>query len=252
MHEIKPARRIPPLHRLLLVIVPFLVVATIAWRYREHLRQQYPEIVKKGLKEGIPALEEGDFDKANQLLSAARSAVNGLGGAVDGADDIRQAADEAAIFVDLITQDLSELLEEAGRTDTGSWADRFDSLYKGRTIFVDSIVTAVPDGTNSSTYELLLRILPPGEATNRGGKPERVGVIDLSGFELFELARPPVGTRMPFGARLASFKYDSESSLWIVRLEPKSGVTILHTKALDSIGWRSETIPPPVSREDQP
>ena len=68
------------LNRWLLVIVPFLVIATVAWRYRQQLRQGYPAIVEKGRTEGITALEEGDFDKANQLLSAARSAVDGLGG----------------------------------------------------------------------------------------------------------------------------------------------------------------------------
>ena len=125
------------------------------------------------------ALEAGDFDKANQLLSAARSAVDGLGGAVEGADEIRQAADEAAIFVNLITQDLGELLDEAGRTDADSWASRFDSLYKGRSIFVDSIITAVPDGTPSSRYELLLRILPPGEATKRDGRPRPLRRVSI-------------------------------------------------------------------------
>ena len=46
----------------------------------------------------------------------------------------------------------------------------------------------MPDGTDSSKYELLFRILPPGEATNRDGRPDRVGEIDLTGFQLFELA----------------------------------------------------------------
>ena len=57
---------------LLLVIVPCLVIATVAWRYRQQVRQGYPAIVEKGRTEGIKALDEGDFDKAYQLLSAAQ------------------------------------------------------------------------------------------------------------------------------------------------------------------------------------
>jgi hypothetical protein len=250
--EIKPARRMPTLHRLLLVVVPCLVIATVALRYRQNLRQEYPAIVERGRTDGIKALEEGEFDKANQLLSAARSAVDGLGGAVEGADDVRQAADEAAIFVKLIPQDLGDLLDEAGQTDKLSWASRFDTVYKGRSIFVDSIQTAVPDGTPSSRYELLLRILPPGEATKRDGRPALYGVIDLTGFQLLEMAARPLGERVIFGARLKSFAYEDNAESWVVRLEPKSGVFITHTKALDSLGWREDSTPAKETVEDQP
>ena len=250
--EIKPARPMRTLHRLLLVIVPCLIIATIAWQYRQQLRRGYPAIVKIGRTEGMKALDEGDFDKAFQLLAAARSAVDGLGGAVEGADEIRQAAEESAIFVNLITRELGELLDEAGRTDPITWDSKFDSLYKGRSIVVDSIVTGVPDGTKSSRYELLLRILPPGEASNRDGRPDRVGEIDLTGFQLLELAGRPIGDRVIFGAKLASFRRDSESGAWLVRLEPKSGVFITHMKALESFGRREESTPTTEATEDQP
>jgi hypothetical protein len=243
VHEIKPPGRMGRLNRWLLVLVPLLVVGTVAFRYRQQLRQEYPLIAEKGRTDGIPALESGDFDKANQLLSAARSAVDALGGDVQDADEIRQAADEAAIYVKLIPQDLGDLLSEAGRTDPDSWASRFDSLYKGRSILVDTIVTAVPDATSSSAYDLALRIFPPGEAANRDGRPERVAVLDLTGFQLFDLAKPKSGDRVMFGARLESFKYDTDSGLWLIRLMPKSGVFITHPKALDSLGWRDDSTP---------
>ena len=102
-------------------------------------------IAETGRIEGIPALEEGNFDKAYQLLSAAKSAVDALGGAVDGADEIRNAADEAAIFVDLSPQTLEEMLEEAGRTDPDSLGrPSSDALYKGRAILIDSTITEAP------------------------------------------------------------------------------------------------------------
>jgi hypothetical protein len=243
--EIKPRNRLRTLNRWLLVVVPIVVVATIAWSYRQHVRQGYPLIIEKGRKEGIPALEEGEFDKANQLLSAAKNAVDSLGGDVQDADTIRDAALEAAVFVNLIPLDLGELLAEAGRLDTDTWESKFQSLYKGRSIIVDTIVVAAPDGTSASKFELALRILPPGEANNREGRPDRYGEFDLSGFQLFELARPDVGNRVVFGAKLESFKYDEESGRWLVRLLKDSGVFITHTKALDALapGWHGNSLP---------
>ncbi len=239
--EIKPPSRKRLLHRLLVVLVPVVVVATVAWSYRQRVLQGYPLVAEKGRKEGIAALEAGEFDKANQILSAARTAVDGLGGAVEGADEIRQAADEAAIFVNLITVDLGELLDELGRAGKSARESKFETLYKGRSIFVDTIVTAAPDGAASSRYELAFRILPPGEAANREGRPDRVGVFDLTGFKLFELTSPKVGTRVIFGAALESLEYDEALELWVFRLMPKSGVFITHTKALDSLHWRPDS-----------
>jgi hypothetical protein len=224
---------------LILAVVSSLVVATVIFRTWRRQRQEFPIIAERGRVEGIPALEEGNFDKAYQLLSAAKTAVDSLGGAVEGADKIRGAADEAAIFVDLISQPLEDLLAEAGRISTEAWASKFDTLYKGRAILIDSYITASPDA-GASKFEIQYVVLPPGEGgsflAGRNAAPERFGVLDLTGFELLELARPNVGSRVTFGARLASFQYDGRDN-WVIRLEPKSGVFIVHTKALDSLGW---------------
>ena len=76
-------------------------------------------------------------------------------------------------------------------------------------------------------------------------------MIDFTGFQLFELATPHVGERVTFGARLSGFKHDNDRDLWVIRLEPKSGVFITHTKALERLGWQdgSEIVAP---TEDQP
>jgi DNA-directed RNA polymerase subunit RPC12/RpoP len=253
VHEIKPTSKKRLLHRLLVVLVPVLVIATVGWRYRQYVRQGYPLIAEKGRTDGIAALEAGEFDKANQLLSAARSAVDALGGAVQDADEIRQAADEAAIFVNLISDDLGTLLDELGRMRPSARESRFETLYKGRSILLDTIITAVPEGTASSKYELAFRILPPGESSNREGRPDRMGVFDLTGFQLFELSGPKVGNRVIFGAKLESLEYDADLDLWVVRFMPKSGVYITHAKALDSLGWHSDSIPiAEESKEERP
>ena len=78
-----------------LACVALLVLGTFAWRTWRQRRENLPQVVRIGRTEGISALEEGKFDKANQLLSAAKEAVDSLGGAVEDAEKIRHAADEA-------------------------------------------------------------------------------------------------------------------------------------------------------------
>jgi hypothetical protein len=130
-----------------------------------------------------------------------------------------------------------------------AWASDFERFYKGRAIIFDTWITAVPGPESSSRYEIAYRVFPSGEgASFRGAdtaQPDRFAVIDLSGFELFEMTRPSTGDRVTFGARLAFLGRDQERKRYVVRLEPKSGVYILHTKALEAIGW------PPFSAVDE-
>jgi hypothetical protein len=226
-----------------LVVVPVLVIATIAWRSWLQRRQEYPRIAELGKLEGIPALEEGNFDKAHQLLSKAKAAVDALGGAVKDADEIRNAAAEAAIFNDQSPLTLEDMLDEAGRmTDPQNWASKFDSVYKGRAILIDSHISAVPEPGRASSYQIDYMVFPRGGASNfndqREAPPARYGVIDLTGFRLFELAGPSKGNQVTFGARLASFKHDDQNSKWLIGLEPDSGVIIMHHKALEALGWQ--------------
>ncbi len=242
VHEIKPLSRKRLLNRVLIVLVPVLVLATVAWTYRQNVRQGLPLVAEKGRTEGIAALEAGEFDKANELLSKAKAAVDDLGGAVQDADKIRQAADETAIFLKLISEDLGKLLGDLSSMSPSERANTFDTLYKGRSIILDTTITAAPDGTAASKYELAFRILPWGESNKRDGSPDRSGVFDLTGFQLFEQVPRKVGDQVIFGARLQSLEFDADMNLYLVRFMPKSGVYITHTKALESLHWGAEPI----------
>jgi hypothetical protein len=182
--------------------------------------------------EGLAALDEGKYDKAYQLLSAARRAADSLGDAVEGAAQIHQGAAEATIFVSLLPERLESILDEAGRYDPREWPSHFSTFYQGRSIVIDSHVIAVPSSSGNTRYELDYQIFPDGE-----GKPVRVGRIDTTGLRLFENARPKVGDHVQFGARIASLTYDDRSEEWLVGLEPDSGVFITHPRALEALGW---------------
>lgn len=230
-------------------IVALVVVGTIALRIWRNQLQALPLVAELGRTEGIPALEEGNFDKAHQLLSAAKRAVDRLGGAVEGAEEIRKAADDAAIFVNLIPESLEDLLDQAARTNPESWATRFESLYQGRSVVLDSRISAAPDSTRGR-YEIEYVVMPAGETANfrglGGARPERTARIDFEDFELFELAQPKVGDRVLIGARLAELRFDVETDGWIIRLQPKSGVFIHSNQALEALGW------PPGAAEPEP
>ena len=230
-------------------IVALVVVGTVALRIWRNQRQALPLVAELGRTEGIPALEQGNFDKAHQLLSAAKRAVDRLGGAVEGAEEIRRAADDAAIFVNLVPESLEELLDQAARTNPESWAARFESLYQGRSVVLDSRISAAPDSPRGR-YEIEYVVMPAGETANfrglGGARPERTARIDFKDFELFELAQPKVGDRVLIGARLADLRFDVEADGWIIRLQPKSGVFIHSNKALEALGW------PPAAAEPEP
>ena len=238
--EVATRRKRPSPLTLVLIFVPLLVVTAVGWSYLRSIRQEYPLIVERGRNEGIPALDAGDFDTAFQLLSAAKSAMDSLGGAVANPDEIRTAAAEAAIFNDRSPLLLEEMLEVAGHADLSVWASKFKTLYQGRAILIDTIISDEPGPERSSRYRIEYVVFPPGGTSTfneqKDAPPDRFGVIDLTGFQLFELARPRKGDHVTFGARLASFQPDATHKFWLVGLEPESGVYITHTKALEAIG----------------
>ncbi len=212
-------------------------------------------IIEQGRDEGLPALDAGEFDRAYQLLSAAKAAVDALGGVGEEADKIRDAAKEAAIFVNLCPDTLEDMLDKAGRMDKDAWASRFDTLYKGRSYIFDTFVESTPEDGDTGAYEIAYVVFPPGEASRFGdgglARPDRFARIDLAGFELLEQAGKPRDAKVTFGAKLQSIAYDDKQGHWVVRLEPKSGVFITHYRALQAIGWPAlETVELP--QEERP
>jgi hypothetical protein len=232
---------------LIFLAVGLLVVGTVAFRIWKQRRQDLPLVAERGRSEGLVALDEGKLDKAHQLLAAAKSAVDSLGGQVEGADDIRQGAAEAAILVDLVPETLETLLDQAGRTEPKAWAARFDNLYKGRCVFFDAAIVAVPGEDGFDRYEIDYHVF-----NGPGPQPARSARIDLRDFRLFEQAGPKIGDQVLFGARLASFAFDTDSEEWVIRFEPESGVFLSHTRALESLGWHSALSAVAPAREDQP
>jgi hypothetical protein len=228
---------------LIFLTVALVVVATVAYSIQKSRLAEMPLIAERGWTEGLPALDEGRLDAARQLLFSARDAVDALGDRSEHASDIRQAAREAAILTQLCPDPLSSLLDQATRSDDKEWATQFDRLYRGRSVVIDAHVKAVRDGESGGRYELDLVVLPQGE----GDRPRSMALIDLRGFTLIETIKPRVDDHLLFGARLASFKFDLEREVWLVGLEPDSGVTMVHHKALAALGKSSGD-----EEEDQP
>ena len=219
---------------LLIVGFVLVIVGAVSVRRWRQWREELPRIAEMGRTEGFRKLDSGDFFAAKKILADAADAVDAMGGRFEGADSIRQAAREAAIFTDLLPIALEDLVEEAATVrDVSGWSAHFASMYQGRSILVETLITAVPDPTRpESHYEDAYRIL-----AGRGPKPQAKGRIDYQGFQLFDLTQPKVGESKLIGARLAALEFDLNQNLWLLTLEPDSGVFVTHTRALEAIHW---------------
>lgn len=213
--------------------VALVVLATVAYRVHRARVAGLPRVAERGWTEGLPALDAGNFDAARQLLSEARDAVDTLGDVSEHASDIRQGAAEIAILTQLCPDPLEDLLDQAARSDAKEWTRQFDRIYKGRSVIFDARVTSVRGGPGQGRYEIDYQVFRPGE----GARPASQARIDLKGLALVETLKPRIGDRLTFGARLASFTFDTDENGWRVGLVPDSGVTITHRKALEKIGW---------------
>jgi hypothetical protein len=129
-----------------------------------------------------------------------------------------------------------------------AWDARFFDVYKGRAVIIDATITATPEQGGKGRYEIDYLVLTPGEGT----KEQRFARIDLTGFEAITLAGHKVGDPVVFGAVLSGFEFDVDAGNWVIRLEPKSGVSIKHRKALEAIGWPgAETLPGPEEHAEE-
>ncbi len=247
--DLAPPRMARKLNQPLVVLacVVLLAVCVVGWRSWRNRREHLPQVAQLGLTEGLAALDEGNFDHAYQLLSEAKTAVDDLKGAVEGAEKIRHGADEAAIFVSLLTDPLENLLDEAARMTPQAWADKFDTYYRGRGVIISATITATPNTPGSSRYELDYLVLAPGQ----GAQEHRYARIDLTGFEAVTLAGYKEGDPVNFGAKLAAFEYDAEAKEWLIRFEPKTGIAIHHYKALETLGWPTDSSIPEANAEGQ-
>lgn len=215
--------------------VLILVAATLGLSLRRERLKEYPRWVERGRTEGIAALEQGEFDKARTILDRARDAADALRGEIEGADAVRQAADEADLIADLVPKTLEEILYEAATfPDLDEWPDHFRRRYQGRSILIDSTVRLVgrsQDRRDAGAPELDYLVLARGP-----GRP-RSATISLKGVVLFQNLDLKTGDRAVFGARLAGFRLRSDGSGWTVELEPKTAVLMTHPKALAALGF---------------
>ena len=217
---------------LIFVSVALIVVATVAYKIRWARLAELPLVADTRLDGGGAGPRRGPARRRPATPLHARDAVDTLGDRSEHATDIRQAALEVGVLTQLCPDPLSALLEQASRSEDKEWAAEFSRLYKGRTVVIDTQVTGVRDAEGGGRYELAFRVFPQGEGT----RPRSQARVDLRGFKLVETIKPRAGDRLLFGARLASFKFDLENEVWLISFEADSGVTMVHHKALASLG----------------
>ncbi len=216
--------------------VVLMTVGIQTWRRR---LSTLPQVIESGRTLGLSKLDAGEFHVAKALLAEAASAVDLLGGTIEGADEIKQGAAEAAIFTDLVPETLERILEEAATFEPAAgWRNRFDTFYKGKSIIIDAPLASAPNPSKpGSTYELDYKVY-----FGKGPKPSGTASVNLDGFRLFERFQAKAGEQSPFGARLKSIDLNLKTGEWEIQLEPDSGVYMQHHAALQTIGWPGSDI----------
>jgi hypothetical protein len=220
---------------LIFAAVALVVVATVGIRFRQRWLEELPRVAEVGRTEGLAKLDVGEFTIAKTLLAEAARAVNALGGQVEGADEIRQGAIEAALLADRCSEPLRDVLERAEtHNPPDSWPSYFDAIYKGRSVIFQATVTSVPDPARpDSRYDLDYRVY-----FGNGSTPRGKARLDLTGFRLIESARPSVGDVITFGARLASLRVDridAATGERLIELMPDSGSFITRPRVVELI-----------------
>ena len=206
----------------------FLIISlTVFIQLRQAHREQLPQLANLGRTEGITKLDDGKFDEAKQILTAAASAYDEMSDKTEEADIVRQAARESAIFADLASRPIEDILDSVAAGPNGH--SDFVNLDQGRSLIVESRVTKTPD--QGGEYDIDFRV-----AVGPGPAPARpLGRLDLNGLKLLNDLKPNVGDTILIGVRLKDLEL--QDGIWWIRLENASGVMITHWKALNAIGW---------------
>ncbi len=200
---------------------------TVFFQIRQSHREQLPRLANLGRTEGIAKLDSGQFDEAKQILAEAASAYDEMNDQSDEARSIRQAARESAIFADLVSRPIDEIIDSVAADATGR--SEFLNQHRGRSIIIESRVTKTPQ--QGGQYDLDFRAaVGPGPDSARP-----LGRLDLAGLKLLDDLKPGLGDSVLIGVRLKDLEL--KDGLWWIRLEPSSGVMITHWNALSAIGW---------------
>jgi hypothetical protein len=219
-------------HRVALVVVGALALAaiTVAYRVWKQRLENLPQVAESSWDAGREALEEGKFDEAKHELAVAADAFARLGIDDERRTLSRQLADEAALLADRCRLQPDELIEEAASANPAEWPSRFDAVYRGRSIILDTTISETPETSAGRRYEVDFRIY-----AGRGPIASREGVIDLEGFALLRSLKPRRGQPVVFGGRIDDLTF--KDGLWHLKLAPDSGVVMTHQDGLKHADW---------------
>jgi hypothetical protein len=227
-------------YRLPLIVlgVGCLAAATVGSRLLRQERERLPAIAQESTTEGLEALAAGSFDVAKDRLARAADALARLGDPRQA--EAAQVAREAAIFADLASASLEEIVEQVA-TRPGGW-DELQKVHRGRAVLIDSRVSSVKA---NGTVELEYRVYAGS----------RNGLVDLTGLSVFQSQPPRPGDPVSFGARIDAVELGADN-VWRIRMQPDSGVLLTTREAwaaTESLGWSGPVVdPPPAAPPPEP
>jgi hypothetical protein len=204
---------------LLPVIAMLLTAAVLAAVWQLFLLPQRPrDSSAREKKTAVERLEQAGRYLGSGLFRLAADELKGE------PDDLaaskkrrwRQVRREAALFADLSTEPLEEILQHAAGVPEREWQADFPHRYGGKAIIFDTVVQRTANGKLQALY-----VFPRADKVH-------LEIGDLALFRDLPLDKP---RRVLFGARLALIGLEAPGPAWVIRFQPESGVFLTDAQA---------------------
>lgn len=162
-------------------------------------------------------IQQGHFALAVQHLDGVLPLLKRRPGESEEYNRLAKEREEIAVFADLLSESLEELLDHAIGLPEPEWRANFESRYRGKAIIFDTTVRREEKDRIVADYVLRVQ-----------GEDVRLDLNDVELFQRLTLEKPQ---RFLFGLRLQRIERISPGK-WSVKFEPDSGVLLTNADAV--------------------
>jgi hypothetical protein len=226
--------------RLVLAGVALVVSLTFWWIWHLQVLSQAERTVVSAARQGELALADQNLEEAARQFQQVRMALDKLGRTDSRARSLRQTAAELTAAAALADDSLFDMFHDASQMVSNaareSWADKFQSNYRGRWVVLDAWVSRSVDTTEGHQYDVDFHLVD--------GANQAVIIAQLPAFEM-AISRGDSGAnsgrdepmRVIFAAQLEACVPDPiDGQIWRIVLRPTTGFLWSSVDHLELVG----------------